>query len=332
MKMSSKNNPLVSIIIPIYNSERYLRACLDSVFSQSYPNIEVLLVNDGSTDKSLAIIDEYAQINSNSVIITQKNGGLSSARNAGIKKAKGELLCFLDSDDEISPNFIKELIRSIDIKNGVLISCCRYTRQRDKLTNTHDNQLNTIIDSKQYLIQTYYQNDANLYSVTVGTKIFAAQLFKNVQFPIGKLYEDFAIIDRLILQSPKVALVDENLYYYRRSDNSITTEDFNPRHLDMLHHCDDLLQKYQQDTELYRALQVMKYTRCIEILTKATEAHSTQPIETAPWDYIVKNRKAISQNNAIRKSLKLSAYISCFGKNALVKSNILRRKITKIFN
>lgn len=326
--MSSKNKPLVSIIVPIYNSDRYLSECLNSVFSQSYKNIEVVLVNDGSTDNSAHIIADYANKHHDAIVINKKNGGLPDARNAGIKKASGDFFCFVDSDDIISTTFVEKLLHAIDMEKGIYISCCRYNRRASNYLNAQDNIPIQTISSPDYLIKTYYQNDASLYSVTVGTKMFAANLFRKVKFPIGKLYEDFAIIDQLILQSPKISLVGENLYYYRRTSNSITTEKFNDQHLNMIEHCNDLIKKYHNATEIHDALLVMKYTRCIEILTKIKSSKKyNKTITRKIWEFIKEYRAQILTNQNARLSIRASAIISLAGPSLLISINSFRKRL-----
>lgn len=325
--MSSQNSPLVSIIVPAYNVEKYLADCLDSILAQTYQNLEIIVINDGSTDGSPEIMQEYNAKHKNIIIVNKKNGGLSSARNTGIEKATGDYLCFVDSDDVIAPDFVEKLAVAIKPEEKILLSTCRYTRKSSNLGKVEKSSAK-IVNSKGYLIRTYYQNDATLYSVTVATKMFVKQLFEKVRFPVNTLYEDFAIIDQLVLQSKSVALVDETLYYYRRSDGSITTAKVDEHHLDMIKHCDRLLTEYADDNELSEALTTMKFTRYIELLTKLAESKSqSDDFKAEARKFILDNRKAILKNASARKSVRLSAILSFAGIGAIVQSNVLRRKI-----
>lgn len=325
--MSSQGKPLISVVVPVYNVEKYLAECLDSILAQTYQNLEIIVVNDGSTDGSPKIVQKYSAKHKSIVVVNKKNGGLSSARNAGIEKATGGYLCFVDSDDMIAPDFIEKLAAAMNPEEGILLSTCRYTRRSSDLGKVEDSGTK-VVDAKEYLVKTYYQNNAALYSVTVATKMFAKQLFEKVRFPVGALYEDFAIIDQLVLQSKSVALVDKALYYYRRSEGSITTTKIDERHLDMIKHCDKLLTKYADDNELSEALTTMKFTRYIELLTKLAESKSqSNTLEAEARKFILDNRKAILKNANARKSVRLSAILSFAGIGAMVRSNVLRRKI-----
>ena len=135
-------NPRVSIIIPVYNVKKYLPECLDSVLNQSYKNLEIILVDDGSTDGSEKIVDEYKKKDQRIVVVHQKNQGQSGARNTGVKKATGDFVSFIDGDDQIKPSFIKELIKSIE-QNGSLAVCgMEYKRLKENsVKNVYINKL-----------------------------------------------------------------------------------------------------------------------------------------------------------------------------------------------
>lgn len=329
--MYSKNKTLVSIIVPIYNSSKYLTQCLDSIYSQTHKDIEVILINDGSTDHSLNIIKEYVKSYPKTVVINKSNGGLSSARNAGIKKANGDYLCFVDSDDIISPVFTEELLKNINPDEGALVSCCQYTRRLTKLPSTRKSISNRTMSSRQYLLNTYYQKKATLYSVTVATKMFAASLFRNTNFPVGKLYEDFAIIDQLLLQSAKIGITKQPLYYYRHTNNSITTKCFEDSHLDTIEHCNTLIRNYSNVKDIYRSLIVMKYTRCLEMLTKAKqskkeEGRAIQQLRS----YIKIHWKEVLKNPHSRITIKIACLFSSIHPDIAARLNIAFRKIKGI--
>ena len=140
-----KDNPLISVVIPIYKVEKYLCECVDSVINQTYTNLEIILVDDGSPDNCPAICDDYASKDSRIKVIHKENGGQSSARNAGIKIAKGEYISFIDSDDYVSPVYIEQLYSTLK-RSGAGLSCCTYSALPQKLSNiiTDDYKIYTV--------------------------------------------------------------------------------------------------------------------------------------------------------------------------------------------
>ena len=199
-----KKNDLVSIIVACYNGEKYIKKCLESLLSQTYENIEIIVVDDGSKDNSKKEIDKYIKKSKKIVYLYKENGGLSSARNHGIKKAKGKYLTFVDIDDYVSKDYVKKLYNSI-IKNQSDISVCEITR----IYNNHEsiNHINTdIIDGCLY--------------PAAWNKMYKRELFDNIKFPEGKWYEDLGTTPKLTMIY-KYSIVNEPLYYYIQNSSSI---------------------------------------------------------------------------------------------------------------
>ena len=190
--------PLVSVVVPIYNVELYLKECVDSILSQTYKNIEVILVDDESPDLCGKICDDYAAMDGRIKVVHKKNGGLSDARNAGMKVATGDLITFVDSDDYISKDFMKILFEAMSENNSdIAIANMKRTSRRD--------DKNTVIDWK---VSSYKNEDAlirMLYGTPFGTsacgKLFKRSLFTGVEFPYGKFSEDLFTIYKTILRS-----------------------------------------------------------------------------------------------------------------------------------
>lgn len=213
-------NCLVSIIVPVYNVKDYLGECVDSIIAQDYSNIEVLLIDDGSTDKSGKMCDEYAQ---NFAIIKayhKKNGGLSSARNYGIFHAKGEYYCFIDSDDYISSDFVSTLLQGIECSDSKIssIGYLRFYEDGTKETMVAPNisQYFCGIDAQIHLNQYGY------YGVPAWNKLFHRSLFENIIFPEGRLSEDWYIMYKIIEQAGGIYFNSAVKYFYRQRQGSIT--------------------------------------------------------------------------------------------------------------
>ena len=215
-----KHTPLISIIVPIYNVEKYLSKCIESILEQTYTNFELILVNDGSPDKCGRICNEYAKKDSRIKVIHKKNGGLSSARNIGIDVAKGEYLGFVDSDDYIEPYMYEYLLKAA-LDNECSLSVCNINyvfedgKILNKVTNASDEVLNFVEAITE--MNTYKKFDMGAWS-----KLYKKDLFKNIRFPEGKLSEDFYIMYKIFDRAQKVAYVSTPCYNYLQRANSIT--------------------------------------------------------------------------------------------------------------
>lgn len=219
---------LISVIIPIYNVEKYLSRCINSVIAQTYKNLEIILVNDGSFDSSGIICDEFALKDSRIKVIHKKNGGLSDARNVGINIANGFYFTFIDSDDWVSNDFLEKLY-NLCINYNAEISICDFVETKTTNTFLSDLKNNQVIQ---------YTNIESLYQLTkysktqfgiVCGKLYHKKLFDNVRFPVGKIHEDEFVSYILIYNANKIVYIDRKMYYYFMRNESITRNNFNIR-------------------------------------------------------------------------------------------------------
>ena len=217
---------ILSIIIPIYNVEKYLRATLDTVLAQTLTDFELILVDDGSTDLSGKICDEYAGKDDRIVVIHKENEGVSEARNVGVKTAKGEYIGFVDSDDIIEPCMYELMIRASKEYNCEIIQC---EHNRDSSLSNHDFE---IIESENFEVVTGEKVVRDIFIKTGGrctnilslcTKIYKRYLFEGVIFPKGKVFEDEARTYQVILKANRVGELNLPLYHYVKRENSIIT-------------------------------------------------------------------------------------------------------------
>lgn len=231
---------LISIIVPVYNVEDYLRRCLSSIINQTYLNIEIIVINDGSTDGSLKICEEFIKLDSRMRLYTKKNGGLSSARNFGLEKVLGEYIIFVDSDDYVTKDYVSNLYIAISNKNSD-IAVSRFVEinedQKIALKNdTHTLNIeyyNNTEGLKQLFLQKKFDNNA-------WGKIYKKFLFNNMQYPEGKLFEDIAITYKLFGKASKISYINVKDYYYVQRKNSIMNAKFNEKKLDLLPIVDDM--------------------------------------------------------------------------------------------
>lgn len=226
-------NALISVIVPIYNVEKYLSQCVNSLINQTYKNLEIILVDDGSLDNSGKICDDFSEIDSRIIVIHKENNGLSSARNAGLKIAKGNFIGFVDSDDWLDENMYEILFKLIK-DNDSDISCCKFFKAADSEEKV------PVIDNE--IIQSFNNIDGlnnfytDLYTQTVvaWNKLYKRNLFDNVTYPTGKIHEDEGTTYKLFYKANKITYTNKPLYYYRTTPNSITTRKFNKKRLDIL--------------------------------------------------------------------------------------------------
>lgn len=227
--MNMSTGPLISVIVPIYNVEPYLEKCINSILNQTYRNLEIILVDDGSPDNCGAICDAYLSSDQRIRVIHKQNGGLSDARNAGIDMASGEFIAFVDSDDTIMPEMMEKLYERIVIDRSDMALCGgkRVNQDGELLSECFlpDNVL-TGFDA----LRQSYKNNGVLYTMACN-KLIKRQLFQNIRFPIGKYNEDEFTLYRVIDRCRQISILSETLYvYYQRSNSIMGTYSF--RHLD----------------------------------------------------------------------------------------------------
>ncbi|CDB75077.1 glycosyltransferase [Clostridium sp. CAG:265] len=228
-------NPEISIIVPVYNVEKYLKRCIDSILNQSFTDFELILVDDGSTDNSGEIIDEYAIKDERIKVIHKENGGLSSARNVGIEYSKGNYIAFVDSDDYINKNMYKILYKNA-IKYNAEISICNfeYVYENDDVDEEQDIisekiSVNNNIESLEKL----YSSE-NIQFIVAWNKLYKKNLFEKIRYDYGKYHEDEFIIHKLLYKCNKSVYCYDKLYYYLQRNGSIMGSSFNVNKLDVL--------------------------------------------------------------------------------------------------
>jgi glycosyltransferase involved in cell wall biosynthesis len=235
MNQSNKNLILnetkISIIVPIYNTFLYLEKCLESIRNQTHHNIEIILVNDGSTDKSLEICNSYCKIDHRFKLINKVNGGLAEARNSGIEIATGKFIGFVDSDDYIELNMYEKLLEGAIESNASISMCGRYNVSNEKTTVQFSFTSPKLWSSKEAIINLLQWRGIDS---SVCDKLFKRELFSQIKFPVGFYNEDVAIICKLIQLSNKIYHIGNPKYYYVKRSNSITNQTFTIRKLDIL--------------------------------------------------------------------------------------------------
>lgn len=218
---------LISVIIPIYKVEEFLDKCISSVVNQTYYDLEIILVDDGSPDNCPQMCDVWASRDNRINVIHKPNGGLSDARNAGIQIAKGDFIAFVDSDDWIAPNMYQMMVDAIEKENADICACGIVVSypESEKVLNIPE----VVGDSKMILELIY--NDTQ-YPVAAWNKLYRRECWENFRFPNGKICEDTFTTYLLVDHAKKIVQISEPLYYYRIRSNSIMTSEFSHKRMD----------------------------------------------------------------------------------------------------
>lgn len=221
--------PLLSIIVPVYDVERYLQKCIDSILAQTLTDFELILVDDGSPDDCPALCDAAAAKDARVRVIHQKNGGLSAARNAGLDVARGEWIGFVDSDDYIAPEMYETLYQAVQ-STGADLALCDYA-EVDEASEPCP-QMHVSLSGAELTGQELLQNASGLMVQLAWNKLYRRAIFAQLRYPEGKLNEDLFLIPDICLQTTKAVVVPEVLYYYLQRSGSIMGKSKTLRHYD----------------------------------------------------------------------------------------------------
>ena len=276
-----RSDCLISVIVPVYNVRHYLRDCIASIVGQTYRNLEIILVDDGSTDESSAMCDEAALDDGRIQVIHKENGGLSSARNAGLDVATGEFVAFVDSDDTIAPEAIEVLYRAAS-ENGATVTMMNMTYVQEGATRPEVSSLTqppatNLIKNEDFLkgICQYRQ------SCSFCDKMFKREVFATYRFTVGRNNEDLLLLSTMLLtEGYDVLHVDYVGYFYLRRAGSITTARFGRTIVDTVHNTLELLDIAKQkrpDLERYFSELVLYQSRTLVIMLPTGEMERYRP-------------------------------------------------------
>lgn len=231
--------PQISVIVPVYKVEPYLRRCVDSILGQTFTDFELILVDDGSPDNCPAICDEYARKDTRVHVIHQENGGLSAARNAGIDWAfansDSQWLTSVDSDDWVHPEMLERLLNAA-LDHHVAVSICGYAETKGEELEINADQL-----TPQIWIPEDFFVERNVNATVAWGKLYQKDCFQGIRYPAGKLHEDEFTTYKILFAHPKIAVISAPLYCYYHNPNSITTSDWTPRRMEVMQAFDEQL-------------------------------------------------------------------------------------------
>ncbi len=235
---------LVSVIVPIYNVEKYLSKCIDSIIAQKYTNLEILLVDDGSPDQSGEIAEEYAKKDERIHVIHKNNGGLSDARNAGIEVALGDYLVFIDSDDYVHPEMISRMMDAVKSTSSDMAVCgVKSVEENNGDIEECENGEITVIDDMDKRIDYFFEKHYTEFTVA-WNKLYPASFFKEIRYPYGKIHEDEFTTWKILEMADRIVFLGESLYYYVQRNSSIMGEEFSEKRFLRLEAYDERLGQY----------------------------------------------------------------------------------------
>ena len=308
MNENESKNPLISVIIPVYKVEQYLHKCIDSVINQTYSNLEIILVDDGSPDNCGMICDEYSQKDSRIRVIHKENGGLSDARNAGLDIATGDYIGFVDSDDYISIDMYSVLIQVLLQTNTDISMCGMYDIFEGKTTISCNGDKIEILSPSDGLRTCIYEQKIRMCACN---KLYKKNIFDTLRYPKGKTYEDAYIISDIFLIVSKASVIYKPLYYYYHRPMSITTSSFSASDLDKIeayeHVCENVKKYFPNLRRESMARLLWVY---LSILDKSCLKSEQKELNKRLQRYIRNNIKYII-DSFFTKKRKLMAIIAC---------------------
>ena len=306
-----KEQPLISVIVPVYNVEKYLKKCVDSITSQTYKNLEIFLVDDGSTDSSGQICNEFEKNDARIKVIHKKNGGLSDARNAGLDRAKGQYYAFIDSDDYIQDNTIEIMLNAIK-KNKSEIAVCNMIRFLEE-----GETVQFYCPTDHEVLYQGNQRYKTLNQPSVCNKLFEAKLFEGIRFPKEKYYEDTFVYHEVLYRANNIVLTGTDSYWYlSREDSIVGQPQYTERYFDFI----EAVYK-RADFLLKHDVQPYAKEACLSLYAAIANAESN----------IEENTKTIEKFSIARKQYTLAYNELMKTKNQIGIKQKLRLMLLKYF-
>ena len=242
------DNPLISVIVPIYNCERYLGRCIESIVQQDYSHFELILVDDGSTDQSGAVCEHWADRDSRIKVFHKENGGQSSARNLGLDRAVGDFISFVDSDDYVTHDYLSFLLSLFPDSDDCSITACNhYIVRNGRPAPSASEDTDRVFSAKEALENTLFHGCVD---ISPCGKLYKKAVFEDLRFPEGRIFEDTWLFGEIIARTDRLVFGRRGCYYYVIHDDSTVRKAFSPRNLQYIEAAEKLASdamKYGQD-------------------------------------------------------------------------------------
>lgn len=306
---------MVSVIVPVYNAEKFLGECISSVTAQTCRDIEIILVDDGSADRSRTICDRAAEGDRRIRVIHQDNRGPSAARNAGIDAARGEWLMFVDADDTITPDAVETLLKTA-VETDCDIATASIFRGTDpKSIRRQAKEATVVVTSDTAIRKLLYQDGFDSCPVA---KLFRRELFDTLRFPVGRNFEDLWLVPRLYALPDKIAVTPATVYFYRQYCESFMSH-YSQARLDILDVTDELSDWVSKEyPALVKAADDRRFSACFGVLSLIFKEGLELPgVERRCWKTITDLRLAELTDPHVRMKNKAGALASFFGKHLI---------------
>lgn len=312
------NNPLISVIVPVYRIEKYISRCINSILNQTYKNLEIILVNDGSPDNCGIICEKYANKDKRIKVIHKENGGLSDARNEGLRTFQGIYVTFVDGDDWISKFYIENLYNAIRSSEADLaISNFENVKKNCKIKKS---PINTLLNMQVVTVEDCFKKLLNQRGVETSAwgKMYRKNIIKDLQYPVGKLYEDIPVTTQAISRCSKIVIIDNIDYYYFQRNDSIQYEKFKIEKMDAIYHMKDLNQYIKvQYPNLCPDADSRYFCTLCNVFFQITSSEYKKE-QNFIWSEILKIRKYVILNRHGRLKARIGAVTSYFGFNIML--------------
>lgn len=305
------DTPLISVIVPVYNVEKYLDRCIESVVSQTYANLEILLVDDGSSDHCPAMCDSWAARDPRIRVIHKKNGGPSDARNAGLAQMTGQYVMFVDSDDVLSLDICEELFHLLDVRQADIAICDSAHAFGNSVPEFSHSEHYVCYSPLEAIRETWYQRS---FLPSPCGRLYKASLFTNIRFRCGIWFEDVDIMHLLFSQAQKIVYSPSRLYGYIHREGSITTSRFSSRDLDILPIAERLLSfANTQEPDLIPAAKAYRVTAALRVYLNAPHGEAFAEARKTATAILREDGKKVAQDPQIRNKTRyaLLLYFYC---------------------
>lgn len=297
---------LISIIVPVYNVEKYLKKCIDSLTKQTYKNIEIILINDGSTDESGRICEECKKNDYRIRLFHEKNMGVSNARNVGIRNANGKIITFVDSDDSIEVDMIETMYKTMKEDNADIIICGTKNVNENNEEIINENPIKKQKRIFNNILGIQYMLDEKLYTNVCWGKIYKKSLFDNNMFNENiKIAEDLDVLYKIFFKAQKIIYIPQKEYIWLDRNNSVTKERFNSKWRDEIKVCEDIIKFTQIKCNDITDYAIKRYIRinmtcAIDILKNGGKKEDLKDLQRNIKKYKISNKKILTNKEKVK--------------------------------
>lgn len=304
---------MISILVPVYNVEKYLCRCLDSILQQSCTDYEVVLVDDGSTDRSGSICDDYAAMHPCIRVIHQQNAGLAQVRNVSLAAARGEYITFVDSDDAIEPTYLETLLRDLQ-ETGADVAICSWSEVSDAGVRTE-----LTWDQKEKGFRVWTQEEAVnalLYQKGIDNntwgKLYTREVMAGIVFPAGRVYEDIATTYQVLMQARRVCYRPSPLYLYTSNLSGISQSSFSPRRMDLIDMAEGMYADIARRFPAYlRGAQARLLRAYIHVYLQIPGRADFKAYQDRVFRGIRKHCRAVAADPQAKRGTRMAAMLAC---------------------